>query len=73
MSRIFRLRYGWKKGGASSSEWVYRESFESMVEKLEDLLLHTSFFTFTTGRMNTFGSSLCGVSSRSRSSRTLLM
>lgn len=44
MSRIFRLRYGWKKGGASSSEWVYRESFESMVEELEDLLLQLDVY-----------------------------
>jgi hypothetical protein len=44
MSRIFRLRYGWKKGGASSSEWVYRESFESMVEELEHLLLQLDVY-----------------------------
>ena len=44
MTRVFRIRYGWKKGGASSSEWMWSSSFEDMIEKLEDLLLQLDIY-----------------------------
>lgn len=44
MSRVFRIRYGWKTGGASSSEVVYREGFEAMIEELEHRLLQLDIY-----------------------------